>query len=110
LGDFYFRNEWPYCYNDPLGGNVIGKFRTLFNDREYFDEIFRIAGPIAIQQLAFRWFKPTWCCICRPEGGNVYCRRRLAGQVAFLLNLVHFGIVSGAAMFTAQFWWGKKTY
>ena len=31
----------------------------------------------------------------------------LAGQIAFLLNLVHFGIVSGAAMFTAQFW-GKR--
>jgi Na+-driven multidrug efflux pump len=31
----------------------------------------------------------------------------LAGQIAFLLNLVHFGIVSGAAMFTAQFW-GKQ--
>jgi len=31
----------------------------------------------------------------------------LAGQLAFLLNLVHFGIISGAAMFTAQFW-GKK--
>src|SRR5215216_7091401 len=31
----------------------------------------------------------------------------LAGQVAFLLNLVHFGIISGAAMFTAQFW-GKQ--
>jgi putative MATE family efflux protein len=28
----------------------------------------------------------------------------LAGQVAFLLQLVHFGIISGAAMFTAQFW------
>src|SRR5688500_14047316 len=28
----------------------------------------------------------------------------LAGQIAFLLNLVHFGIISGAAMFTAQFW------
>lgn len=28
----------------------------------------------------------------------------LAGQLAFLLNLVHFGIISGAAMFTAQFW------
>lgn len=28
----------------------------------------------------------------------------LAGQAAFLLNLVHFGVVSGAAMFTAQFW------
>jgi len=31
----------------------------------------------------------------------------LAGQIAFLLNLVHFGIISGAAMFTAQFW-GKR--
>jgi putative MATE family efflux protein len=31
----------------------------------------------------------------------------LAGQIAFLLNLVHFGIISGAAMFTAQFW-GKQ--
>src|SRR5688572_14592451 len=28
----------------------------------------------------------------------------LAGQIAFLLNLIHFGIISGAAMFTAQFW------
>lgn len=31
----------------------------------------------------------------------------LAGQLAFLVNLVHFGVVSGAAMFTAQFW-GKQ--
>src|SRR5215216_6562602 len=31
----------------------------------------------------------------------------LAGQIAFLLNLVHCGIISGAAMFTAQFW-GRK--
>src|SRR5215213_4013891 len=28
----------------------------------------------------------------------------LAGQIAFLLNLVHFGIISAAVMFTAQFW------
>src|SRR5215211_2768755 len=30
-----------------------------------------------------------------------------AEQIAFLLNLVHFGIISGAALFTAQFW-GKR--
>jgi len=38
------------------------------------------------------------------KGDTAVAAVGLAGQIAFLLNLVHFGIISGAAMFTAQFW------
>jgi len=41
------------------------------------------------------------------KGDEAVAAVGLAGQIAFILNLVHFGIVSGAAMFTAQFW-GRK--
>src|SRR5512145_541106 len=41
------------------------------------------------------------------KGDEAVAAVGLAGQIAFVLNLVHFGIISGAAMFTAQFW-GKQ--
>ena len=63
--------------------------------------------PIAIQQLMFAGLNLVGVVLVSQKGDASVAAVGLAGQIAFLLNLVHFGIISGAAMFTAQFW-GKQ--
>jgi putative MATE family efflux protein len=67
----------------------------------------KIALPIIIQQLAFALLNMLGVVFVGQKGETSVAAVGLAGQLAFLLNLVHFGIISGAAMFTAQFW-GKQ--
>ena len=80
---------------------------TMFRDREYFDNIRKIALPIIAQQLMFSALNMIGVVLVGQKGEVSVAAVGLAGQVSFLLNLVHFGIISGAAMFTAQFW-GKQ--
>jgi putative MATE family efflux protein len=79
----------------------------FYRDPEYFHEVRRIAVPIIIQQLMFSGLNLLGVVFVGQKGDTAVAAVGLAGQVAFLLNLVHFGIISGAAMFTAQFW-GRK--
>lgn len=83
---------------------MVRKIIGLYHDREYFDNIFKIAWPIALQQLSFAALNMLGVVFVGQKGDASVAAVGLAGQIAFLLNLVHFGIVSGAAMFTAQFW------
>jgi Na+-driven multidrug efflux pump len=75
----------------------------FYRDPEYFHEVRRIAVPIIIQQLMFSGLNLLGVVFVGQKGDTAVAAVGLAGQVAFLLNLVHFGIISGAAMFTAQF-------
>jgi putative MATE family efflux protein len=86
---------------------VFKKLIGLYSDREYFVNIFKIGWPIALQQLAFAALNMLGVVFVGQKGEASVAAVGLAGQVAFLLNLIHFGIISGAAMFTAQFW-GRK--
>jgi len=63
--------------------------------------------PIIAQQAMFSILNFLGVFFVGQKGDAAVAAVGLAGQIAFLLNLVHFGIVSGAAMFTAQFW-GKR--
>jgi putative MATE family efflux protein len=83
---------------------LFKKIIDLYSDREYFVNIFKIGWPIALQQLAFAALNMLGVVFVGQKGEASVAAVGLAGQVAFLLNLVHFGIISGAAMFTAQFW------
>jgi putative MATE family efflux protein len=60
-----------------------------------------------VQQLMFSLLNMLGVIFIGQKGDAAVAAVGLAGQIAFLLNLVHFGIISGAAMFTAQFW-GKR--
>ena len=82
----------------------IDQIRAYYNDPEYFPNIRRIAIPIIIQQFAFAGLNMLGVIFVGQKGDVSVAAVGLAGQLAFLLNLVHFGIISGAAMFTAQFW------
>ncbi len=86
---------------------MLKKIIDLYSDREYFSNMARIAWPIIAQQLAFAGLNMLGVIFVGQKGDASVAAVGLAGQLAFLLNLVHFGIISGAAMFTAQFW-GKQ--
>lgn len=83
---------------------ILRKALDFYRDPEYFSEVRKIAVPIIIQQLMFSGLNMLGVVLVGQKGEASVAAVGLAGQVAFLLNLVHFGIISGAAMFTAQFW------
>jgi Na+-driven multidrug efflux pump len=84
--------------------SIIAKVLDYYRDREYFYEMRKIAIPIIIQQLMFSGLNMLSVVFVGQKGEVSVAAVGFAAQIAFLLNLVHFGIISGAAMFTAQFW------
>ena len=76
----------------------------FYRDPDYFRNLLRIALPIFLQQLVFSGLNLLSVIFVGQKGDASVAAVGLAGQIWFLLNLVHFGIISGAAMFTAQFW------
>ena len=97
------------AYNRPAGGHVsfFNKAVAFYTDPEYFREIQKLAFPIIVQQLVFSALNLLGVVFVGQKGDIAVAAVGLAEQIAFLVNLVHFGIISGAAMFTAQFW-GKR--
>ena len=87
--------------------SIFRKIIEFYNDPEYFSNVRKIAFPIIIQQLTFAGLNLLGVMFVGQKGDASVAAVGLAGQIAFLLQLVHFGIISGAAMFTAQFW-GKR--
>ena len=67
----------------------------------------KLALPIMAQQFMFAALNMVGTMFVGQKGETAVAAVGLAEQAAFLLHLVNFGIVSGAAMFTAQFW-GKR--
>jgi len=87
--------------------SIFRKVLEFYKDPDYFSNVQKIAIPIIVQQLMFSGLNMLGVILIGQKGDASVAAVGLAGQIAFLLNLVHFGIISGAAMFTAQFW-GKR--
>jgi len=87
--------------------SIFRKIIAFYKDPDYFHNVQKIAVPIIVQQLMFSGLNMLGVIFVGQKGDASVAAVGLAGQIAFLLNLVHFGIISGAAMFTAQFW-GKQ--
>jgi putative MATE family efflux protein len=87
--------------------SIFRKVIAFYKDPDYFGNVRKIALPIIIQQLMFSGLNMLGIIFVGQKGDASVAAVGLAGQIAFLLNLVHFGIISAAAMFTAQFW-GKR--
>jgi putative MATE family efflux protein len=71
---------------------------------DYFQQTFSLALPITLQQLVFSSLNVIALLLVGQLGEVPVAAFGLANQVWFLLALFLFGINSGAAMFTAQFW------
>ena len=83
---------------------IIHRVKLFYRDPEYFREMSKLALPILVQQFMFAALNMVGMVFVGQKGETAVAAVGLAGQAAFLLHLVNFGIVSGAAMFTAQFW------
>lgn len=78
--------------------------RALFDDRDFWPVLIQLAVPIAVQQLVMSGLTAVDVLIVGQLGATEVAAVGLAGQVLFLLHLYFFGVGSGAAIFSAQFW------
>ncbi len=76
----------------------------MFNDRQYFSTLVKIGLPIAIQNFISASLNAFGVLLVGQLGETSVAAVGLANQIFFLLNLMLFGIISGAAIFTAQYW------
>jgi putative MATE family efflux protein len=79
----------------------------LFSDKKFFKDVLKLALPIVLQNFILSSLNLFDNIIVGGLGEVAIASVGLSNQVFFLLNLVLFGIVSGSAIFTAQYW-GKK--
>jgi putative MATE family efflux protein len=85
----------------------IKRILAYYRDGEYFRLLVKFALPIALQYLLSSSLNMAAVMMIGQLGETLVAAVGLANQVWFLMNLVVFGVVSGAAMFVAQLW-GKR--
>ncbi|MDR1900140.1 MAG: MATE family efflux transporter [Treponema sp.] len=83
------------------------KLRSLFDDRQFYRNLFAIALPIMLQNLVNAFVNMVDTVMVGRLGTVEIAAVGLGNQVVFLYSLILFGIVSGGSIFTAQFW-GKR--
>ncbi len=87
--------------------NRFQKLIDFFRDADYFRLLVKFTFPIALQNLIASSLNMVAVMMLGQLGATSVAAVGLANQVWFLLNLIVFGVVSGAAMFIAQLW-GKR--
>lgn len=79
----------------------------FFKDKDYYKQLLRLMLPIALQNIFASALNLVSVLMIGQLGDAPVAAVGLANQVWFLLNIIVFGVVSGASMFQAQFW-GKR--
>lgn len=77
---------------------------SFFRDKAFFRTMLVIALPIAFQQLITASLNMIDVLMVTQLGEASVAALGLANQIFFLLILFLFGVTSGMAIFTAQFW------
>ncbi len=83
------------------------KLTGLFDDRNFYKSLFTIAVPIMLQNLISSFVNMVDTVMIGRLGTAEIAAVGLGNQVFFLFTMILFGVCSGAAVFTAQYW-GKK--
>ena len=78
--------------------------RDLFTDRKFYSVMLKVALPIAAQSLVFNLLNAVDVLLIGQLGETSVAAVALSNQWTFLMNLFLFGVGSGTAIFTAQFW------
>jgi len=76
-------------------------------DREFLGRLFQVAMPIALQSLMVTSLNLIDTIMIGQLGETQIAAVALGNQIYFLLMLFLFGVGSGTAVFTAQYW-GRK--
>jgi putative MATE family efflux protein len=80
----------------------------MFRDREYYTTLLRFGLPIALQNLVSTALNAVGVLLIGQLGETSVAAVGLGNQIFFLLSLMLFGITSGSAIFTAQFWGNQE--
>ncbi|GHV84970.1 MATE family efflux transporter [Spirochaetia bacterium] len=80
---------------------------SLFGDRAFYKTLFTLSVPIMLQNLINSFVNMVDTVMIGRLGTTEIAAVGLANNVFFLFTMVLFGICSGGAIFTAQFW-GKR--
>ncbi len=88
------------------GGKMLNKY---LGDKIFWRITARLALPIALQNLLASSFTLVDTVMVGQLGDTTLSAVGMAGQVSFMLNMVLFGICSGASVFASQYWgYGDK--
>lgn len=79
----------------------------VFGDKKFYKTLMNLAVPIALQNLILSSLNLVDTIMIGKLGERAIASVGLANQYFFLLNLLLFGICSGSAIFTAQYWGNK---
>jgi putative MATE family efflux protein len=79
-------------------------FKHLFSDRRFYSTMLKLAVPITIQQFVSSSTNLLDVLMIGQLGETAIAAMGLSNQIFFLLALFLFGISSGSAIFTAQYW------
>ncbi|HKJ37254.1 MAG TPA: MATE family efflux transporter [Anaerolineales bacterium] len=77
---------------------------SFFRDKQFFRAMLALAVPVAFQQLITAGLNMIDVLMVGQLGETSVAALGLANQIFFLLILFLFGVSSGTAIFTAQYW------
>lgn len=86
---------------------ISDMLKNFLGDKVYFSALVKIGLPIIIQQFIMSSLNMVDVIMIGQLGETYIAAVGLANQIFFLLGLLLFGISSGAAIFSAQYW-GKR--
>ena len=75
--------------------------------RQFYRMVIGLVLPMALQNLINVGVTSADVIMLGKVGETALSASSLGGQVYFILNLIFFGLTSGAAVLTAQYW-GKQ--
>ncbi|HSM24605.1 MAG TPA: MATE family efflux transporter, partial [Anaerolineaceae bacterium] len=78
--------------------------KHLFSDRRFYSTMLKLAIPMTIQQFVYSSTNLLDVLMIGQLGETAIASLGLSNQIFFLLVLFLFGISSGSAIFTAQYW------
>lgn len=82
-------------------------FNQFFQDRKFFSTFLKIAIPITVQQFVSSFTNMLDVLMVGQLGEVSIAALGLSNQLFFLMIVIFFGVNSGIAIFTAQYW-GKR--
>ena len=86
---------------------IQNRFSFDEESKSFYKKVFALVLPMALQNLINTGITTADVVMLGKVGEDVLSGSSLAGQIQFILNLIFFGITSGATVLTAQYW-GKN--
>ena len=83
---------------------MTAALQTKEERRSFYKSVFFLVLPMALQNLINVAVTSADVIMLGQVGETVLSAASLAGQVQFIMTLVFFGLTSGAAVLTAQYW------